>query len=203
MSLSSVTGVGLYNYATLSNTASYAGSCTSSYSRDTSHSRRPSLPMNSYSASIHSRARNSSDSRVDPHSYPRTSESSHATKATSVAEEAVRNFRRKHIDRNDSAELSYSSSERPRYHKHSHHAYHSHHPGSRDNRYNSASTKSRRRVRHVASPPDPTLSPPPVRNNVMAVKSTKNNDNMANLTWRRISQGMKIGKSKRSEQQTN
>ncbi|KAM0237282.1 hypothetical protein ACHAPO_004628 [Fusarium lateritium] len=203
MSISSVTGLGLYNYSTLSNTASYAGSYSSSHSREPSHSRRPSIPMNSYSASMHSRARNSTDSRVDPHSYPRTSESSHATKATSVNDEAMRNIRRKHIDRKDSAELSYYSSERPRNHRHSHHAYHSHHPESRDNRYNSASAKSRRRLRHVASPPDLTLSPHPVRSNVMAVKSTKKNDNMTNLTWRRISQGFKMGKSKKSEQQTD
>ncbi|KAM0385965.1 hypothetical protein ACHAPY_000512 [Fusarium culmorum] len=203
MSLSSITGVGLYNYATLSNTASYAGSYSSSHSRDPSYSRRPSVPMNSYPASMHSRARNSTDSRVDPYSYPRTSESSHATKATSVNEEAMRILRRKQNDRKNSVELSYSSSEQPRYHRHSHHAYHSHHPDKRDDRYNSASAKSRRRMRRVATPPDPTLSPPPVRSSVMAVKSTKRNDNMANLTWRRISQGMKIGKSKKSEQQTN
>ncbi|QPC76341.1 hypothetical protein HYE68_007093 [Fusarium pseudograminearum] len=161
MSLSSITGVGLYNYATLSNTASYAGSYSSSHSRDPSYSRRPSVPMNSYPASMHSRARNSTDSRVDPYSYPRTSESSHATKATSVNEEAMRILRRKQNDRKNSVDLSYSSSEQPRYHRHSHHAYHSHHPDNRDNRYNSASAKSRRRMRRVATPPDPTLSPPP------------------------------------------
>ncbi|OBS27938.1 hypothetical protein FPOA_01878 [Fusarium poae] len=203
MSISSVTGLGLYNYATLSNTASYAGSYSSGHSRDPSYSRRPSVPMNSYPASMYSRARNSTDSRVDPYSYTRTSESSHATKAASVNDEAIRNLLRKHIDRKDSAELSYSSSERPRYHRHSHQAYHSHHPDSRDNRYNSASAKSRRRLRHVASPPDLTLAPPPARSNVMAVKSTKKSNNMASLTWRRISQGIKMGKSKKSEQQTD
>ncbi|KAF5231079.1 hypothetical protein FAUST_9484 [Fusarium austroamericanum] len=161
MSLSSITGVGLYNYATLSNTASYAGSYSSSHSRDPSYSRRPSVPMNSYPASLNSRARNSTDSRVDPYSYPRTSESSHATKATSVNEEAMRILRRKQNDRKNSVELSYSSSEQPRYHRHSHHAYHSHHPDKRDDRYNSASAKSRRRMRRVVTPPDPTLSPPP------------------------------------------
>ncbi|UZP34499.1 hypothetical protein NXS19_002315 [Fusarium pseudograminearum] len=161
MSLSSITGVGLYNYATLSNTASYAGSYSSSHSRDPSYSRRPSVPMNSYPASMHSRARNSTDSRVDPYSYPRNSESSHATKATSVNEEAMRILRRKQNDRKNSVDLSYSSSEQPRYHRHSHHAYHSHHPDNRDNRYNSASAKSRRRMRRAATPPDPTLSPPP------------------------------------------
>ncbi|RGP80487.1 hypothetical protein FLONG3_1415 [Fusarium longipes] len=207
MSMSSVTGlVGLYSYATLSNTGSYAGSYSSSHSRDTSYSRRPSIPMNSTPASVHSRARNSTDSRVDPHSYPRTSESSHATKATSVNEEAMRRRNRKYKDRKNSVELSYSSSELPthyyhRNHRHSHHAYHSHHPGRRDDRYDSSLSKSRRRVKHVASPPDMTLSPSPLRNKVMAVKSTKKSDNTGNLTWRRISQGMKMGKSKKNEQQ--
>nr|CEG05369.1 unnamed protein product [Fusarium clavum] len=161
---------------------------------------------------MHSRALNSTDSRADPYSYPRTSESSHATRATSVNaasvnEEAMRrNSRKKHNYR----ETSGSSSEQHRhhgYHRHSHHAYHSHHPSQREDRYNSASTKSRRRVKHVESSTDIPLSPPPARkkiSKVMAVKSTKkdkdSNKNTGNLTWRRISQGMKIGKSKKNEQ---
>lgn len=206
MSLSSVTGGGLYNYATISNTASYAGSYSSGHSRDPSHSRRPSIPMSSYPASTHSRTRNSTDSRADPPSHARTSESSHATKATSVNEEAMRYRYGKHQGRKDSRELSYSSTEQPRHrqnghHRHSHHAYHSHHPGRREDRYHSSSTKSRRRAKYVASPPDLTLSPPPVRNKVMAVKSNKKNDkNTGNLTWRRITQGIKMGKSKKAEQ---
>ena len=212
MSLSHVTGLGLYSYATLSNTGSYAGSHSSGHSREPSSSRRLSLPTSSYPTSMHSRALNSTDSRADPYPYPRTSESSHATRATSVNaasinEEAMRRHSRK---KHNYRETSGSSSEPHRhhgYHRHSHHAYHSHHPSQREDRYNSASTKARRRVKHVQSSSDIPLSPPPARKKitkVMAVKSTKKgkdgSKNTGNLTWRRISQGMKIGKSKKNDQ---
>ncbi|KAH7198706.1 uncharacterized protein B0J16DRAFT_298343 [Fusarium flagelliforme] len=171
MSLSHVTGLGLYSYATLSNAGSYAGSHSSGHSREPSSSRRLSLPTSSYPTSMHSRALNSTDSRADPYSYPRTSESSHATRATSVNaasvnEEAMRrNSRKKHNYR----ETSGSSSEQHRhhgYHRHSHHAYHSHHPSQREDRYNSESTKARRRVKHVQSSSDIPLSPPPARKKI-------------------------------------
>ncbi|KAJ4129932.1 hypothetical protein NW768_006904 [Fusarium equiseti] len=198
MSLSHIAGLGLYGYATISNAGSYAGSYSSGHSREPSSSRRSSLPMNSYPTSMHSRALNSTDSRADPYSYARTSESSHATRATSVNaasvnEEAVRRHPRK---KHNYRETSGSSSEQHRhhgYHRHSHHAYHSHHPSQREDRYNSASTKTRRRIKHVESSADIPLSPPPARKKitkVMAVKSTKkdkdNNKNPGNLTWRRI-----------------
>ncbi|KAI1073116.1 hypothetical protein LB507_009174, partial [Fusarium sp. FIESC RH6] len=181
MSLSHVTGLGLYSYATLSNAGSYAGSHSSGHSREPSSSRRLSLPTSSYPTSMHSRALNSTDSRADPYPYPRTSESSHATRATSVNaasvnEEAMRRHSRK---KHNYRETSGSSSEPHRhhgYHRHSHHAYHSHHPSQREDRYNSASTKARRRVKHVQSSSDIPLSPPPARKKitkVMAVKSTK------------------------------
>ncbi|KAF4994048.1 hypothetical protein FGRMN_6082 [Fusarium graminum] len=184
--------------------AALTPSCYSSdISRQPSDLGIPHIPVSSYPESMTSQSKNSIDDHlppIDPLSHIHTRESSGATKPPSIHEEAIRRrLKKKNRQPESSDELSQSSCERQKHHRHRHHshrAYHSHHPRQRNNRRLS---RSRRRTKHFEIPTDVELLSQPLANRVDAVKPIKEDNNTGTITWRRLSQGIRIGRSRKVE----
>ncbi|KAM0199522.1 hypothetical protein ACHAPI_003285 [Fusarium lateritium] len=168
-------GLGPYSYSTLS-----SGTYSSGHSRDPSYSNRSPIPVSPY----------------------HTRESSGATRPPSIHEEAIRRRFKKHRDLQSSDEATLSSCDHQRHRRHRNHgrcgqrAYHSQHPHKRSDKRR---LRSRRRFKHSEIPLDAELVPQPAADKLAVVKSTKKNKKAGNMTWRRLSQGLKIGKSKKTE----
>ncbi|KAM0354173.1 hypothetical protein ACHAPU_001208 [Fusarium lateritium] len=179
-------------------------SCYSSdISRQPSDLGIPPIPISLYPDSMTSQSKNSTDEhlpRVDPFSHIHTRESSGATKPPSIHEEAIRHLlKKKNRDLESSEELSQSSCDRQKHHRHrnhSHRAYHSHHPHQRNG---GRLSRSRRRTKHLEISPDVKLSPQPLADEVDVAKPIKKDESTSNITWRRLSQGIRIGKSRKAE----
>ncbi|KAF5673466.1 hypothetical protein FHETE_3380 [Fusarium heterosporum] len=184
--------------------AALTPSCYSSdISRQPSDLGIPPIPASPYPESMTSQSKNSIDDHLPPVnllSHIHTRESSGATKPPSIHEEAIRHrLKKKNRDLGSSEELSQSSCERQKHHRHRHHshrAYHSHHPHQRNDRRLS---RSRRRTKRLDIPTDVELLPQPLVNKVDVVKPVKKDNNTGNITWRRLSQGIRIGKSRNVE----
>lgn len=165
-------GLGLDSYSILS-----SGTYSSAHSREPSYSNRSSIPISPY----------------------HTRESSGATRPPSIHEEAILHRFKKHRDLRSSDEATLSSCDHQRHRHHKRHgrrgqrAYHSQHPHKRGDK---RSSRSRRRSKHPKIPLETDLVPQPAANKLVAVKSTNKNKSTGNMTWRRFSQGLKIGKSK-------
>ncbi|KAM0237471.1 hypothetical protein ACHAP5_008972 [Fusarium lateritium] len=168
-------GLGPYSYSTRS-----SGTYSSGHSRDPSYSNRSSIPVSPY----------------------HTRESSGATRPPSIHEEAIRRRFEKHRDLQSSDEATLSSCDHQRHRSHKNHgrrgqrAYHSQHPHKRSDKRR---LRSRRRFKHSEIPLDAELVPQPAVDKLVGAKSTKKSKKTDNMTWRRFSQGLKIGKSKKIE----
>ncbi|CAJ0551128.1 Ff.00g110580.m01.CDS01 [Fusarium sp. VM40] len=167
--------LGLYSYSTLSSSTYSSG-----HSREPSYSNRSPIPISPY----------------------HTRESSGATRPPSIHEEAIRHRFKKHRDLRSSDEATLSSCDQQRQHHHKNHgrrgqrAYHSQNSYKRSEK---RSSRYRRRSKHPELPLEADLVPQPPANKLVAVKSAKENKNTGNVTWRRFSQGLKIGKPKKVE----
>ncbi|KAI6776200.1 hypothetical protein HG530_000145 [Fusarium avenaceum] len=130
------------------------------------------LSSSTYSSG-HSREPSYSNRSPIPISPYHTRESSGATRPPSIHEEAIRHRFKKHRDLRSSDEATLSSCDQQ--------------------------TQYRRRSKHPKLPLEADLVPQPPANKLVAVKSAKKNKNTGNMTWRRFSQGLKIGKPKKVE----
>ncbi|KAF4441863.1 hypothetical protein FACUT_2425 [Fusarium acutatum] len=185
-----------YNHTTLpSNTYS------SDQSRDPSLSSRPSLPWTPYSDSSIGLDKDSIDDHHPRLSHVHTPESSHGTRPPSVNEEAMRYHRRRQGKFKIPEERFNPSDHYRRSHRgrRGRHAHASHRQPQRNERRNSANTGCLRSAKHTENPADIVLEPQPDKTKVVGdnlTKKTKNNG----PTWRRISQGLGLRKSKKKEQ---
>ncbi|KAG4281465.1 hypothetical protein FPRO06_10370 [Fusarium proliferatum] len=185
-----------YNHTTLpSNTYS------SDQSRDPSLSSRPSLPWTPYSESSIGLDKDSIDDHHSRFSHVHTPESSYGTRPPSVNEEAMRYHRRRQ-GKFKTPEERFNPSDR---YRHSHrgrrgrHAHSSHRQPQRNKRRSSTNTRCLRSSKHIETPVDIVLEPQPDKTKVAGDKLTKKTVNNG-TTWRRISQGLGLGKSKKNEQ---
>ncbi|KAF5680950.1 hypothetical protein FCIRC_5692 [Fusarium circinatum] len=185
-----------YNHTTLpSNTYS------SDQSRDPSLSSRPSLPWTPYSDSSIGLDKDSIDDHHSRFSHVHTPESSYGTRPPSVNEEAMRYHRRRQGKFKIPEERFNPSDRYRRSHRgrRGRHAHSSHRHPQRNERRNNTNAGCLRSTKHTETPADIVLEPQPEKAKVVGDKLTKKTGNNG-ITWRRISQGLGIGKSKKKEQ---
>ncbi|EWZ00713.1 hypothetical protein FOYG_00515 [Fusarium oxysporum NRRL 32931] len=184
-----------YNHTTIPNNTS-----SSDQSREPSLPSRPSLPWTPYSDSSIWTDKDSTDDHHSRFSHVHTPESSYGTRPPSVNEEAMRYHRRRQgkykiPEERFSPDDRYRRSHRGRRGRHAHS---SHRQPQRNERRNSANTGCLRYAKHAETPVDIVLEPQPDKTKVVGDKLTKKNENNG-TTWRRISQGLGLGKSKKNE----
>ncbi|KAG5754876.1 hypothetical protein H9Q69_003050 [Fusarium xylarioides] len=185
-----------YNHTTLaSNTYS------SDQSRDPSLSSRPSLPWTPYSDSSIGLDKDSIDDHHSRFSHVHTPESSYGTRPPSVNEEALRYHRRRQGKFKIPEERFNPSDRYRRSHRgrRGRHAHSSHRQPQRKERRDSANTGCLRYTKYTETPADIVLDPQPSKITVVGDKLTKKTKNNG-TTWRRIRQGLVLGKSKKKEQ---
>ncbi|KAH7254027.1 uncharacterized protein BKA55DRAFT_593651 [Fusarium redolens] len=185
-----------YNHTTLPN-----NTYSSNQSREPSLSSRPSLPLTPYSDSTNWLDKDSTDDHHSRFSHVHTPESSYGTRPPSVNEEAMRYHRRKQRKKKIYEERFITNDRYRRSHRgrRCRHAHSSQRQPQRNERRNSTNTRCLRHVKHTETPADIVLEAQPDKIKVVVDKSTKKNENNG-TTWRRISQGLGLGKSKKNEQ---
>ncbi|KAF4955336.1 hypothetical protein FGADI_4642 [Fusarium gaditjirri] len=185
-----------YNYTTLPNST-----YSSDQSRDPSLSSRPSLPWTHYSDSSLWTEKDSTGDYHSRFSYVHTPESSYGTRPPSVNEEAMRYHRRRQGKFKIPEERFNPSDRYRRSHRgpRGRHARSSYRQPQRNERHNSANTGCLRYAKHSETPEDIVLEPQPDKTKVLGDKLTKKNEKNG-TTWRRISQSLGLGKSKKNEQ---
>ncbi|KAF5689469.1 hypothetical protein FDENT_4375 [Fusarium denticulatum] len=186
---------------TYSHTTLPSNTCSSDQSRDLSLSSRPSLPWTPYSDSSIGLDKDSIDDQHSRFSRVHTPESSYGTRPPSVNEEAMRYHRRRQRKFKIPEERFNPSDRYRRSHRgrRGRHAHARHRQPQRNERRNSPDTGCLRSAKHTETPADIVLEPQPDKTKVVGdnlTKKTKNNG----TTWRRISQGLGLGKSKKKEQ---